>query len=61
MTIDELAKRKVEIRQYLDAMQYTNIYGVSSEELVKSEITRIEKQKELYKIEAEIKAYIEAA
>lgn len=61
MTIEELAKRKVELRQYLEAMQYMNVYGVPSDDLIQREIVRIEKQKELFRVDGEIKAYIEAA
>lgn len=59
MTIEELAKRKVEIQQTLEGMRMMNAYGHSLEEMTKFEVQRIELSRELWNIEAQIRGYVQ--
>lgn len=57
MTIEELARRKVEIQQTLQGMAMMNTYGHTLDEMTKFEVQRIELSRELWNIEAQIRSY----
>ena len=57
MTIEELAKRKVEIQQTLQGMAMQNAYGHTLDEMTQFEVQRIELSRELWNIEAQIRNY----
>lgn len=61
MMIEELAKRKVQIQQTLEAMMMMNAYGHSLDEMAEFEMQRIALSRELWSIEAQIRGYIQGA
>ncbi len=61
MGIEELAKRKAELKLSLESMQYTNVADATVEFLTDLNIAQIKARKELYEVEAKIEAYIKSA
>lgn len=59
MTIEELAKRKMELQSYLRASEYVNVAGASLDDLTQHELRRIEWRKELNAVERSIREYEE--
>jgi hypothetical protein len=59
MTIEELAKRKVDLKQRLQSISMVNIAYHDSESLIDLEISRIKSLKELNEVEREIRRFVE--
>jgi hypothetical protein len=61
MGIEELAKRKTELKLTLQAISQCNVYGKTVSELTELEIQQINARKELHDVQAKIDAYIQTA
>lgn len=59
MAIEELAKRKTELQQTLEAISMCNVYGKKPEELVEINLQQIKAQKEMFDVARQIQDYIE--
>lgn len=59
MTIEELAKRKTELQQFLESISMCNIYGKKPDELVEINLQQIKAQKEMFDVARQIQDYIE--